>query len=536
MRAALAVLGVALAVLWQPATGPTGSKRLPSPPAPERGSDAVSAGGEGRGEGGARAPRITIGSKSFTESVVLGELAAGAAASAGAEVEHRHALGGTRVVWEALLSGDVDLYPEYTGTIAREILSEEGITDEAGLRAALAARGLAMTASLGFEDTYALGMRRADAERLGVRTISDLLRHPTLRFGFTNEFVDRADGWPALRARYGLSSPKVRGLEHDLAYRALASGELDVIDLYSTDAQIRQLDLAVLEDDRHAFPDYHAVIVYRADLAARAPDALAAVRRLEGAITADEMIAMNAAVQIEGGDPGEVASAFLGERLGLAPSGAARVLRQAQDERARRVLTRTGEHLALVGIALFGAILFAVPLGIFAARRARVGALVLALVGIVQTIPSLALLVFMIPLLGIGARPAIAALFLYGLLPIVRNTHAGLTGLAPELRESAEALGLPPGARLRLVELPLAAPAILAGVKTSAVIAVGTATLGALVGAGGYGQPILTGIRLLSVPLILEGAVPAALLALVVQGGFDLIERAIVPAGLRRGR
>jgi osmoprotectant transport system permease protein len=161
---------------------------------------------------------------------------------------------------------------------------------------------------------------------------------------------------------------------------------------------------------------------------------------------------------------------------------------------------------------------------------------VLALVGIVQTIPSLALLVFMIPLLGIGARPAIAALFLYGLLPIVRNTHAGLTGLAPELRESAEALGLPPGARLRLVELPLAAPAILAGVKTSAVIAVGTATLGALVGAGGYGQPILTGIRLLSVPLILEGAVPAALLALVVQGGFDLIERAIVPAGLRRGR
>jgi osmoprotectant transport system permease protein len=479
---------------------------------------------------GARAPRITIGSKSFTESVVLGELAAGAAASAGAEVEHRHALGGTRVVWEALLRGDVDLYPEYTGTIAREILSGERLDDAAQLRAALAERGLAMTASLGFEDTYALGMRRADAERLGIRAISDLLRHPALRFGFTNEFVDRADGWPALRARYGLSSPKVRGLEHDLAYRALASGELDVIDLYSTDAQIRQLDLAVLEDDRRAFPDYHAVIVYRADLAARAPDALAAVRRLEGAIAADEMIAMNAAVQVEGREPGEVASAFLGERLGLAPSGAAR------DGVFARVLDRTAEHLALVGIALLGAILVAVPLGIFAARRARAGALVLGLVGVVQTIPSLALLVFMIPLLGIGARPAIAALFLYGLLPIVRNTHAGLTGLAPELRESAEALGLPPGARLRLVELPLAAPSILAGVKTSAVIAVGTATLGALVGAGGYGQPILTGIRLLSVPLILEGAVPAALLALLVQGGFDLVERAIVPAGLRRRR
>ncbi|HYG67249.1 MAG TPA: glycine betaine ABC transporter substrate-binding protein [Anaeromyxobacteraceae bacterium] len=484
------------------------------------------AGGEGGGEGGARRPRVTIGSKAFTESIVLGELAAGLAASTGAEVEHRRALGGTRVVWEALLRGDVDLYPEYTGTLARELLAAERIAGESELRAALADRGLAMTGSLGFEDTYALGMRRADAERLGIRAISDLLAHPGLRFGFTNEFVDRADGWPALRARYGLSPPQVRGLDHDLAYRALAAGELDVIDLYSTDAQIRQLDLAVLEDDRGAFPDYHAVIVHRADLAARAPDALAAVRRLEGAITADEMIALNAAVQLHRADPGAVAADFLGERFGVRAAA-------ARDGALRRVLARTGEHLALVGIALLGAILAAVPLGILAAKRARIGSLVLGAVGVVQTIPSLALLVFMIPLLGIGARPAIAALFLYGLLPIVRNTHAGLTGIAPELRESAAALGLPPGARLRLVELPLAAPSILAGVKTSAVIAVGTATLGALVGAGGYGQPILTGIRLDSVGLILEGAVPAAALALLASGLFEVIERAVVPKGLR---
>jgi osmoprotectant transport system permease protein len=321
----------------------------------------------------------------------------------------------------------------------------------------------------------------------------------------------------------------VRGLEHDLAYRALAAGELDVIDLYSTDAQIRQLDLAVLEDDRRAFPDYEAVLVYRLDLARRAPEALAAVRRLEGAIAADEMIALNARVQVDGVPAGEVASSFLSERLGTE----SRVARRGVWV---RVAARTGEHLALVGIALLGAIAAAVPLGILAARRPRLGRLVLAGAGVLQTIPSLALLVFMIPLLGIGARPAIAALFLYGLLPIVRNTHAGLTGIAPELRESAEALGLPPGARLRRVELPLAAPSILAGVKTSAVIAVGTATLGALVGAGGYGQPILTGIRLLSVPLILEGAVPAAVLALVVQGAFDLVERAIVPSGLRGPR
>jgi osmoprotectant transport system permease protein len=201
-----------------------------------------------------------------------------------------------------------------------------------------------------------------------------------------------------------------------------------------------------------------------------------------------------------------------------------------------RILRRTGEHLALVSVALLVAVAVAVPLGILAARRPGAGRLILGVVGVVQTIPSLALLVFMIPLLGIGAGPAIAALSLYGLLPIVRNTHAGLTGIAPELRESAAALGIRPRARLRMIELPLAAPAIFAGVKTSAVITVGTATLGALVGAGGYGQPILTGIRLASVPLILEGAVPAALLALAVEAGFDLLERTVVPAGLRPAR
>jgi osmoprotectant transport system permease protein len=158
---------------------------------------------------------------------------------------------------------------------------------------------------------------------------------------------------------------------------------------------------------------------------------------------------------------------------------------------------------------------------------------ILAIVGIVQTIPSLALLVFLIPFLGIGGLPAMVALFLYSLLPIVRNTYAGLHDIPIQIRESAEALGLRAAARLRLVELPMAARAILAGIKTSAVINVGTATLGALIGAGGYGQPILTGIRLDDLGLILEGAVPAAVLALLVQGLFELAERWLVPRGLR---
>jgi osmoprotectant transport system permease protein len=187
-------------------------------------------------------------------------------------------------------------------------------------------------------------------------------------------------------------------------------------------------------------------------------------------------------------------------------------------------------------VSLTAAILISIPLGIIAFRRPRAGQAILGAVGIIQTVPALALLVFMIPLLGIGGPPAVVALFLYSLLPIVRNTHAGLAGVAEPLRRSAEAMGLSTGQRLRLVEMPLALPTILAGIKTSAVINIGTATLGALIGAGGYGQPILTGIRLDDLGLILEGAVPAAGLALMVQGAFELAERTLVPRGLRAGR
>jgi osmoprotectant transport system permease protein len=470
---------------------------------------------------------VTVGSKAFTESVLLGEMAAQLLGDAGIPVRHERALGGTRILWEALVRGEIDVYPDYTGTLAREILGSAAPLDEAALRAALAPHGVDVGRPLGFENTYAVGVRREVAGRLGLSRISDLAGHPELRIGLTNEFLDRADGWPALRAAYRLPQRDVRGLEHDLAYRAVASGEIDVTDVYTTDAQILGLDLVLLRDDRRVFPEYQAVLVHRADLARRSPAALPAMRRLEGRLSEEEMIALNARAQLDGEPPAAVAAGWLRRALGIA-------IEVPSQAMPARILRRTLEHLALVAAALLAAIAVAVPLGVLAARRPAAGRVVLGAVGIVQTIPSLALLVFMIPLLGIGAAPAIAALFLYGLLPVVRNTHAGLTGIAPELRESALALGLPPYARLRLVELPLAAPAILAGVKTSAVITVGTATLGALIGAGGYGQPILTGIRLASVPLILEGAVPAAALALFAQGAFDLAERVVVPRGLRR--
>jgi osmoprotectant transport system permease protein len=470
-----------------------------------------------------KTPVVVIGSKNFTESVVLGEIARLAGRERGVRVRHRRSLGGTRILWSALTRGDIDAYPEYTGTITHELLRD--LPPNASidvLRTHLAKLGIGITDPLGFNNTYAIGMRAKEAAKLHIRSISDLANHPGLKLAFSNEFMNRADGWPGLKRAYHLPMG-ARGMDHSLAYRALASGAVDAIDLYSTDAEIAYYHLRVLSDDKHYFPRYNAVYLYRLDLAKRAPRFVAALKGLAGSIDANQMRAMNKAVKLDGKDASTVAAGFLGLDTGNGPSG----------DFWPQLGGYTLEHLALVGISLSLAIIIAVPLGIFAARRRRLGQVVLGLTGILQTVPSLALFVFMIPLFGIGARPAIAALFLYSLLPIVRNTHAGLSGIDPALLESAAALGLPSHLRLWRVELPLALRHILAGVKIAAVINVGTATLGALIGAGGYGQPILTGIRLDDIGLIMEGAVPAALLALAMQGVFELIERALTPRGLR---
>jgi osmoprotectant transport system permease protein len=482
---------------------------------------------------------LRVASKSFTESVILGEIATLLARSAGTPAEHRRGLGGTRLLWDALLANELDVYPEYTGTIVQEILPAQpggrGGADLDQLRTVLRARGVGIIGPLGFDNSYALGMREDEAARLGIRAISDLVAHPELRFGFSNEFMNRRDGWPGLRDSYGLPHKSVRGLDHDLAYRGLAEGSLAVTDLYATDAEIRYYQLRVLADDRQHFSGYQALLLHRLDAGRRFPEALAALERLTGAIDAGTMIALNAQVKLDRKPEEAVAAAFLEQKLQLAGVDGLDEAEAADGGGMRwsAIAQHTREHLALVGVSLLAAVLLALPLGVLAARRPRLGQVVLALVGIIQTIPSLALLVFMIPLLGIGAVPATVALFLYSLLPIVRNTHSGLLDVPAPIRESAQALGLPPRAILFQIELPLATRAILAGIKSAAVINVGTATLGALVGAGGFGQPIFTGIRLDDVRLILEGAVPASLLALAVQGLFDLVERFAVPRGLR---
>ncbi len=464
---------------------------------------------------------LRVGSKRFTESRVLGELGVIVARGTGATVAPRTEFGGTMLAWNALRTGAIDLYPDYTGTIINEILAGESIESAEELTEALAQHGIRSTAPLGFNNTYAIGLREERAHELGIERVSDLAQHPDLKLGFSNEFMDRADGWPGLRETYGLPQSDVRGLDHDVAYRALESGALDAIDLYSTDAEIDYYALRVLEDDRAYFPRYDAVFLYRAELATTAPTLVRELDRLAGKISEDAMVAMNARAKLELVPAATVASEFAASQLDLHVLTTERTL-------AERLWLRTKEHLTLVLISLFAAIVIAIPLGILAARRERLGQVVLAITGILQTVPSLALLVVMIPLLKllgapstylIGSAPAILALFLYGLLPIVRNTHQGLKDIPGDLRDAAEALGLSARAKLWRIELPLASTSILAGIKTSAVINIGTATLGALIGAGGYGQAILTGITLDDTALILEGALPAALLALIVEYG-----------------
>jgi osmoprotectant transport system permease protein len=478
----------------------------------------------------ATADVLKIGSKRFTESYILGELLLQAAARHG-PAEHKAGLGNTAILYAALRAGSIDVYPEYSGTIAREILKLEGNPELAELNRSLAPAGLAVSVLLGYNNTYALGVREELAARLGLKSISDLAAHPDLRLGLSQEFTARKDGWPGLARAYGVASFSPTGLDHGLAYEALAGGRVDVIDTYSTDAKIARYRIRLLTDDRGYFPRYDTLLLHRADTPRRFPQQWQALSALEGKIDERTMIRMNAAAETEGRSFAQAASLYFqepsgstGGTAGARPRGFFEVL--FAPDLAR--LTR--EHLLLVFGSLAASIAVGVPLGVAAARKPWLAQPIFALVGVVQTVPSLALLAFLIALMGtIGTLPAAIALFLYALLPIVRNTHTGLIAVGEGLRQAALALGLSPRDQLLSIELPLARPSILAGIKTSAVINVGTATIAAFIGAGGYGERIAAGLAVNDNLMLLAGAVPAAALALLIQGLFDLIERRADP-------
>jgi osmoprotectant transport system permease protein len=477
------------------------------------------------GGGDAAAGRTAVvGSKHFNEGYILAEIIAQLLEDRGFSVARKFGLGGTLICFEALKNGGIDVYPEYSGTLAEAILKLPRRVSYAELQDTLKRRfDMKLLESFGFNNTYAIAVSRRLANQRGLMAISDLAKFPRLRVGLSYEFLNRNDGWPGLARTYGLVMRPV-GIEHGLAYQAIRESKLDVTDVYTTDGDIKKFDLVLLEDDRHYFPQYLAAPLIRGAVDERITTT---VGELAGTITDGQMRELNAMVLLEGKTFAGVAHRFLRE-AGLVTAGRARV----KESKWVTLLSRTVRHLELTFIALLAGMIVAIPFGILVYRFRPISRPVMYMAGLLQTIPSIALLAFMIPLFGIGVLPAIVALFLYSLLPILRNTTAALFSIDPVLKKVSVGMGLTAQQRLRYVELPLAAPTILAGIKTAAVINIGTATLAAFIGAGGLGEPIVTGLALNDTSLILEGAIPAAVLAILTEWAFEGLEKGLIPRHL----
>ncbi len=492
---------------------------------------------------------VIIGSKNFTESNVLGELMGlliEEHTSLG--VEHRSGMGGTLVCFTALEAGEIDLYPEYTGTGWSAILERNGpigdsletfLLVEEESRARFDVEWLQ---PFGLNNTYALAMRSDLASELEVRSISDLVPHASsIRAGFSHEFLERSDGYAGLGPYYGLELGSVRGMEHGLAYEALEAGQLDLIDAYSTDGKLLRYDLAVLTDDRGFFPPYNAAPLVCGESLRRLPQLREALQRAAFQISDAEMMQLNHEAETGNRSIREIAREFLVSKglLSTIEPGST----SERDEswwsfffsRWRETLRLVVEHLQLTVLSVLLASLFAIPLGIWITTNDLARRLSLGIAGVLQTIPSLALLAVMIavPGLGISVRSAILALFLYAILPILRNTYAGLSAVDPELIDAAESMGLTRRQVLLRIQLPMATRTIMAGIRTATVISIGVATLAAFIGAGGLGEPIVTGLYLNDPRLIFCGALPAATLALIADFFLARLELLLQPRGLR---
>ncbi len=489
--------------------------------------------------------RIVVGSKNFMENKLLAEIFAQLIeARTDLSVERRLGLAGTQVCFEALRTGAIDLYPEYTGTGLVSILQQEPTGDSRTalnvVRAEFLQRwDLWWLNPLGFENAYALAVPRARTAGTPLRTISDLVEiAPSLTAGLGYEFINRPDGLPGLQTRYGLTFQRVQAMQQSLKYQAAAAGEIDVLDVYTTDGRLAVYDFVVLEDDRQFFPPYEASGLIRGSTLAQYPELGAILGLLTNAFDVETMRQLNDRLQ-EGGEPVEVVARdalsalhlFDGNDAPQAVSHQEGLFAYAWAKRTT-LLRRTIEHLSLAGLALALGVLVAVPLGLLLERHRTVAEPVIRGIGLSQTIPSIALLAFMIPIFGIGMLPAVIALWIYSLFPIVRNAYSGLRDAAPRTVEVARALGMTEWQILYWIRLPLAAPVIMAGVRTAGVITVGTTTLAAFIGAGGLGVPIVAGLQMANTTVILSGALPAAALALVVDGFLGKVETWIRPRGV----
>ncbi len=472
--------------------------------------------------------QITVGSKNFPESNMLAEIISQTIEqNTNLTVNRKFGLGGTLICAQALESRHLDIYPEYTGTALVTILKKPYLFNSAEevfetVRAGLANRKIIAGPNFGFSNMYVLAART----ELELEKISDLRQRSDIRYGFSNEFISRKDGISGLSKHYGFHAEELKGMDHGLAYAALANDQIDITDAYSTDGNLSKYAFTLLEDDLHFFPPYFAFPSINEEMAIEFPEVMEALSLLDGAIGVDQIRALNYRYEVAREPLEEIVFSFLNEN-GL-------TTKAKSTTRTHPIVTQTIQHIKLTLIATFLAILLAIPLGILIVDSPRIARIVMATTGAIQTIPSLALLGFMIPIFGIGFLPAIIALFLYALLPILRNTYTGLLETDPLLLEAGQAMGMTKRQLLLQVRLPLASQIIMAGVRTALTINIGTATLAAFIGAGGLGESIITGISLNDNSLILQGAIPAALLALIADRFMLWVQHKTTPKGIQK--
>ncbi len=485
---------------------------------------------------------IVVGSKNFTEGRIMGEiLTQYLRKTTNLKVEHKSGIAGTSLAFEAIKTGSLDLYPEYSGTAIQTLLGhKEPPTDPLKVyfivRSELKSQyNLEYLSPFGFSNNYAIAVPQEIAKQHSLTTIEDLKGlEDQLTFGIDYEFHNRPDGFINLSKAYNLKYDPVQ-MDHGLIYEAIHSGQAQVTDIYSTDAKLEKFNLVLLEDNKGFFPPYHPAPIVRSQTLEQHPEIRVALNQLAYRISEDQIRRLNYQVEIEGISHEQAVEPFINILLNVDQPEKTTKKQEAVQPLSKGLWKQlTSEdtqealitHLKLTFVALSLATLFGVPLGILMTRWEAIAQPILTFVSVIQTIPSLAMLAIFIPIpfLGLGARSAIAALFLYSLLPIIRNTYTGILEVDPLLKEAAQAIGLTEQQQLFKVELPLAFRTIMAGIRTSTVIGVGVATLAAFIGAGGLGAPIMTGLSLNDQTMILSGAIPAALLAILLDQILSWIE------------
>lgn len=478
------------------------------------------------------ADTIVVGGKKFTEQTILAEIMAQKIENDTKHVvTRRFHLGATNIAFTALLSGDIDIYPEYTGTgwvvvFKQSVIRDSEETYQRLKKLSKEESGIDWGKPFGFNNTYALGVRQKDKKFQGIKKVSELgSSWDGIKFGVNHDFYSRPDGLPGLLQHYGatLNFSYVKSLDSGLMYQSVRDGEVDMIAAFSTDGRIKSFDLKLLEDDKNYFPPYFAAPIYKVSFAEKYPEVIRSLDALEGTITAEAMQKMNQDVDENAVSVEQVAAVFL-KKNGFVKEEMTHKDHGFWVQNGESLWKYFLEHLSLVLFSMVFALIVALPLGVVLMWYPRIANQIFAVASIIQTIPSIALLGFLIPIFGIGFKPAVVALFLYSLLPIMRNTYVGIKQVDPHLIEVTEGLGLTDWEILRYVKVPLAMPMIMAGIRTSVVINVGTATVAAMIGAGGFGEPILRGVNSVDSQMILLGAVPAALMAIIFDRVLQVYE------------